>query len=68
MLHCASSATTTKRGTGTRNAMASSDRSDWKARIDRALAELKSADGPAPRCGGDDKRAASEAASETSSR
>ena len=41
--------------------MASSDRSDWKARIDRALSELKSADGPALRGGRDEKRAASEA-------
>jgi hypothetical protein len=48
--------------------MASSDRSDWKARIDRALSELKSSDGPALRGGRDEKRASSEAVSEPSAR
>jgi hypothetical protein len=48
--------------------MAPSDRSDWKARIDRALSELKSTDGPALRGGRDEKRAASEAVSDPSSR
>jgi hypothetical protein len=48
--------------------MAASDRSDWKERIDRALSELKSADGPALRGGRDEKRAVSEAVSDPSSR
>ncbi len=48
--------------------MATSDRSDWKARIDRALSELKSTDGPVLRGGRDEKRAVSDAASETSPR
>jgi hypothetical protein len=48
--------------------MASSDRNDWKARIDRALSELKSSDGVVLRGSRDEKRPASEAVSETSSR
>ncbi len=48
--------------------MAPSDRNDWKARIDRALSELKSTDGAALRSGRDEKRPASESVSETSVR
>lgn len=47
--------------------MASTDRNEWKARIDRALSELKSSDGAATRgeCGRDEKRAAHESSSES---
>ena len=68
MLHRVPSATITNAKRGRGFSMASSDRSDWKARIDRALSELKNADGPALRGGRDEKRAASEAASDTASR
>ena len=48
--------------------MASSDRSEWKARIDRALSELKSSDGAATRGGRDEKRATPESTSESAPR